>query len=250
MIGNPLNYEIVESSRFDYVGHGFPLYYTNPPYPHMNYLDVDTGEIFHCIDHKKDWNIWKGNFGNLVVRPDFWFIDDYSDAPLGVSTEYWKPQAGYYVGTPSPNLVIENDGAEKRIKPAVNDTRFVVSGEYMSLYRSYAFDHWSDGSVDSNSFVHNVRGLYNVSFNKTTIFIFSSSWATLASAGGIPTYTRHSIKVVDSGLSIKVYIDDVLKLTYNTTDNSGSPTHNSSYYMNVATFGWNFEMYNTADWPY
>lgn len=66
-IGNQLNYEFMDSIRFDYLGTDIPTKFLNPPRPYMNYLNTLTGEVFFCSDNSIDSNVWKGQLGTEVL---------------------------------------------------------------------------------------------------------------------------------------------------------------------------------------
>jgi hypothetical protein len=43
-----------------------PAYDTNPPYVPYLWTNSVTGELFVCIDNKKDTNIWQGQAGTII----------------------------------------------------------------------------------------------------------------------------------------------------------------------------------------
>jgi len=78
-LGNLPDFNIIHSTadRYDYVNTSNPAVDTNSSTLYASWLNVSTGELFHCTDNATGANTWVGNNGTKIAYLDNVLIHHY-----------------------------------------------------------------------------------------------------------------------------------------------------------------------------
>lgn len=203
----PIN--VIDGPQFDYIQKGNPTIDVNPRTLYATWLNLETGELFICINNRSEENVWVGGSGLTIGKitveytfaPILWFdfksLEDMLRInTIGLSPSYTSSVMGVNSGGPIGNYVYGTSASSSTGITMNSSSLGIKTLHFIGKAESGVLRAFFTGNIDNNYFRYN-SGIQH----------YDGSTSTITPEPTDPYNWHHFTFVLVNSSTVRLFID-------------------------------------------